>query len=286
MMPNMEVLGSLVKDLHQSLTQLFYMMLPIAIMFSVVFGFMKSGDPNYPDVVKRALVASLLLATFPETSNLILDICDGIAARIDNMQGLETFLRMAQEKSQSYSESKMSIILKIDDILIAILSYGSFVLLLIARYISVALYYFVWVLLSILSPLMILAYLFPATSGITKNLYRGLMEVAAWKIIWAVLSAMLTSLSFGNIYSTDGSYLTLIVLNFVIALAMLCTPLVMKSLIGDGVQAMAQSLGMSATMSAVSFPIRLANFKQAVMNPRGFISSQVRSYDNHNKSRR
>lgn len=286
MMPNMDVLGSLVKDLHQSLSQLFYLMLPICIMFSVIFGFLKSGDPNYPDVVKRALVASLLLATFPETSNLILDVCDGIASRIDDMQGLETFLRMAQEKSQSYSQSTMSLVLKIDDLLIAILSYASFVLLLIARYISVALYYFIWVLLSILSPLMILAYLFPATSGITKNLYRGLMEVAAWKIIWAVMSAMLTSLSFGNIYKTDGSYLTLIVLNFVIALAMLCTPLVMKSLIGDGVQAMAQSLGTSAAMSAVSLPIRLANVKQAVMNPRGFISSQIRNYDNQNKNRR
>lgn len=286
MMPNMDVLGSLVRDLHESLSQLFYMMLPIGIMFSVIFGFLKSGDPNYPDVVKRALVASLLLATFPETSNLILDICDGIAARIDNMQGLETFLRMAQEKSQSYSQSTMSLVLKIDDLIIAILSYGSFVLLLVARYISVALYYFVWVLLSILSPLMILAYIFPATSGITKNLYRGLMEVAAWKIIWAVLSAMLTSLSFGNIYNTDGSYLTLIVLNFVIALAMLCTPLVMKSLIGDGVQAMAQSLGMSAAMSAVSLPIRLANIKQAVLNPNSFIRSHIKTYDNQNKSRR
>lgn len=285
-MPNMDVLGSLVRDLHESLSQLFYMMLPIGIMFSVIFGFLKSGDPNYPDVVKRALVASLLLATFPETSNLILDICDGIAARIDNMQGLETFLRMAQEKSQSYSQSTMSLVLKIDDLIIAILSYGSFVLLLVARYISVALYYFVWVLLSILSPLMILAYIFPATSGITKNLYRGLMEVAAWKIIWAVLSAMLTSLSFGNIYNTDGSYLTLIVLNFVIALAMLCTPLVMKSLIGDGVQAMAQSLGMSAAMSAVSLPIRLANIKQAVLNPNSFIRSHIKTYDNQNKSRR
>jgi len=286
MMPNMDVLGSLVRDLHESLSQLFYMMLPIGIMFSVIFGFLKSGDPNYPDVVKRALVASLLLATFPETSNLILDICDGIAARIDNMQGLETFLRMAQEKSQSYSQSTMSLVLKIDDLIIAILSYGSFVLLLVARYISVALYYFVWVLLSILSPLMILAYIFPATSGITKNLYRGLMEVAAWKIIWAVLSAMLTALSFGNIYNTDGSYLTLIVLNFVIALAMLCTPLVMKSLIGDGVQAMAQSLGMSAAMSAVSLPIRLANIKQAVLNPNSFIRSHIKTYDNQNKSRR
>lgn len=285
-MPNMDVLGSLVRDLHESLSQLYYLLLPIGIILSVVVGFLKSGDPNYPDVLKRALVASLLLASFPETSNLILEICDGIAARIDNMQGLETFLRMAQEKSQSYSQSSISLVLKIDDLIIALLSYGSFMLLLVSRYISVALYYFIWVLLSILSPLMILAYIFPSTSGITKNLYRGLMEVAAWKIIWAVLSAMLTSLSFGNIYRSDGSYLTLIVLNFVIALAMLCTPLVMKSLIGDGVQAMAQSLGMSAAMSAVTLPVRMTSIKNAMLHPRSFIDSHIKTYDRHNNSRR
>lgn len=285
-MPNLDVLGSLVRDLHQSLTQLFYLMLPIAIIFSVIFGFLKSGHPDYPDVFKRALVASLLLATFPETSNFILDICDGIAARIDDLNGLDTFMRMAQEKSQSYSQSTSSLILKFDDIVIAILSYGSFVVLLAARYITVALYYFNWILLTVLSPLLILAYMFPATSKVTGNLYRSLIEVASWKIIWAVMSAMLGSLAFGNIYSTDGSYITLIVLNFVIALAMFRTQKVMKSLIGDGLHSMSESLGGSAAMTAVTLPIRFANVKAALMNPRGFINSQVRSYGNQTKPRR
>ena len=285
MMPNMEVLGSLVRDLHQGLSQLFYVMMPVGIVLSVCIGYFKSGDANYPDILKRALVASLLLASFPEVSNIILDVCDGIAGKIDNMSGMETFLRMAQEKSQSYAQAQNVLLLKFDDLFIAVLNFGSYYFLLVARYITIALYYFVWILLSILSPLMILAYIFPATSGITKNLYRGLIEVASWKILWAVMSAMLTSMSYGNIYQTEGSYITLTIMNFVVALAMLCTPLVMKALVNEGVHGMAQGLGVTAAMTAVTMPVRIANIKQAVMNPGGFLRSQVKSYDGSKGSR-
>ena len=262
MNPNLEVLGSLVQDLYHGLSQLFYIMLPVAVLFSVVFGYLKSGDANYPDIIKRSFVAALLLASFPEVSNLILDICDGLALKIDNMSGIETFMRMAEEKSRSYAVAKNVLLLKFDDLFMAILSFSSFLLLLLARYITVALYYFYWVLLSICAPLMILCYVFPKTAGITANLYKGLIEVALWKVIWAVMSAMLTSLSFGNIYQTDGSYLTLIVMNFVIAIALLFTPMIMRSLIGEGVQATAQTIGTTAALAAIALPTRIATVHQ------------------------
>lgn len=284
MIPNLDVLGSLVRDLYQGLSQLFYVMLPLAILFSVVFGYLKSGDADYPDIIKRSLVASLLLASFPEVSNVILDICDGIAAKIDNMSGLETFMRMAQEKSQSYATAKNVLLLKFDDLFMAILSFGSFVLLLIARYITIALYYFYWVLLSVCAPLMILCYIFPKTAGITANLYRGLIEVACWKILWAIMSAMLTSLSFGNIYRTDGSYLTLIVMNFVIAIALLFTPKVMHSLIGEGVQTTAQTIGTTAVLAAVALPGKMlaakAITREVLSNTRTFASHKLQSIQN------
>jgi Na+/melibiose symporter-like transporter len=269
MMPNFDVLGSLVRNLHDSFEHLFYIMLPVTILLSVVMGFFKSGDPDFPDILKRAFVASLLLVSFPEVSNFILDVCDGIALKIDNMSGLETVIRMAQEKSQSYSVAKNVLLLKFDDIFIAILSFASFMLLYFARYITVALYYFFWVLLSALSPLMILAYVFPSTAGITRNLYRGLIEVACWKILWAVLSAMLTSLSFGNIYQTEGSYITLTIMNFVIGVALLFTPLLMRSLIGDGVQAAAQNLSTTAFLAAMAIPrraLKVREFSRDILN--------------------
>jgi hypothetical protein len=282
--PNLEVLGSLVGDLYQGLSQLFYLMLPLTILFSIVLGYLKSGDVNFPDVLKRSFVASLLLASFPEVSKLILDVCDGIALKIDNMSGLETFMRMAEEKSKSYSVAKNVLLLKFDDLFMAVLSFGSFILLYLARYITIALYYFYWVLLSICAPLMILCYIFPRTAGITANLYRGLIEVACWKIIWAVMSAMLTSISFGNIYQTEGSYLTLIIMNFVIAIAMLFTPMIMRSLIGEGIQATAQTIGTTAALAMVALPAKMATVHQVsrevLSNSRAYAGHKMQSIQN------
>ncbi len=284
MIPNLEVLGSLVGDLYQGLSQLFYLMLPLTILFSIVLGYLKSGDVNFPDVLKRSFVASLLLASFPEVSKLILDVCDGIALKIDNMSGLETFMRMAEEKSKSYSVAKNVLLLKFDDLFMAVLSFGSFILLYLARYITIALYYFYWVLLSICAPLMILCYIFPRTAGITANLYRGLIEVACWKIIWAVMSAMLTSISFGNIYQTEGSYLTLIIMNFVIAIAMLFTPMIMRSLIGEGIQATAQTIGTTAALAMVALPAKMATVHQVsrevLSNSRAYAGHKMQSIQN------
>ena len=129
MIPNLDVLGSLVKNLHEALSHLFYLMLPVTILLSVIIGYLKSGDADFPEILKRAFVASLLLVSFPEVSSLILDVCDGLALKIDNMSGLETVIRMAQEKSQSYSMAKNVLLLKFDDIFISIMSFGSFMLL-------------------------------------------------------------------------------------------------------------------------------------------------------------
>ncbi len=288
MIPNLDVLGSLARDLHHSLSNLFYLMMPVMILLSVVITYLKSGDPDFPEIIKRSLVAALLLVSFPEVSNAILDLCDGIALRIDNLSGLETFMRMAEEKSRSYAGAKNVLLLKFDDLFMAVLSFGSFILLYIARYISIALYYFYWCLLSICSPLMILCYIFPRTAGITANLYRGLIEVALWKCIWAILSAMLTALSFGNIYSTEGSYLTLIIMNFVIALALLFTPLLMKSLINEGIQATATTIGATAVGAAIALPARIIRVQEISKNilstTRSYASEKIQMFNRNNNN--
>ena len=274
MIPNMDMLGSLVQNMHDTLSHLFYLMMPVAILLSVVIGYLKSGSPDFPDIVKRALVASLLLVSFPEVSSMIVSVCDGLAAKISDLQGLQTFMQMAQEKSRDYAGAKSVLLLKFDDLFIAVLSFASFMLVYAARYVTIALYYFYWVLLSILSPLMILCYIFPSTAKITGNLYRGLIEVAFYKIIWAVISAMLTSLTFGNMYKTEGSYATLIVMNFVIAIALLFTPMIAKSLIGEGVTSTANTIGVTAALATLTLPTKLATVKTAATQ----ILSDTRSY--------
>lgn len=288
MMPNLEVLGTLVRDLYQGLSQLFYVMLPVAILFSVIFSYLKSGEPNYPDLFKRAFVAALLLASFPEVSNFILDVCDGIASKIDDMSGLEAFMKIAQEKSLGYAAARKLLLLKFDGFFMAVLSFASFALLYIAKYLTVILYYFYWGLLSIAAPLMILCYIFPATSNITTNLYKSLIEVASWKIVWAILSAMLKSVSFGFIYENEQSYLPLVAMNFIIAIALLFTPKILRSLVGEGVQSTASNIGataVSGVLATVAPVARIAvgqRISQAIM-PRSWQFVNRSSYRKQNK---
>lgn len=286
MIPNFDVLGEMIRSIHTTLSHLFFIAMPVGILLSVSIGYVQNGTPDYIDILRRALVASILIVSFPEISNLILSICDGIALKIDNQSGFDTFLRLAEEKSRSYSGAKSALLLKFDDLIIALLSYVSFVILYIARYLTIALYYFFWVLLSALSPILIFFYLFPSTSGITKNLYKGLVEVASWKIVWSIQSAMLVSLSVGNIYKTEGSYLTLIVLNFVIALGMIFTPTIVKSLSGEGAHGMAHHLGTAAVSAAVGIPARTQVLKLKVQGvAQAATNSMTQKYQNFQKQR-
>jgi len=120
-----------------------------------------------------------------------------------------------------------------------------------------------------------LFHLFRGTSQITVNLFKSLIEVASWKIVWAVLSAMITALYFGNAYAADGNYLTIILLNFVIALAMLFTPKVVKSLVGGDLSSLSESLGMGTVLVFVSAPTRVVTAitmgREILSNTGGFI---------------
>jgi hypothetical protein len=287
MMPEFAILGSLVIDIHSMLSKIYYMALPIAILMAVVIGYFKSGGGDHIDTLKRAFVATILLVSFPEISSLIVHVCDGLAAKIDDMSGLETFMRMVKEKSSSYTTAKNVLLLQFNDLLVAILSFLSFLIVYIARYITIAMYYFYWVFLSILSPIMILLYIFPSTAHITRNLFKNLIEVAFWKVCWAILSAMLTTLSLGKFYQAEGGHVMLIVLNFVIAIAMILTPLLVKSLVEGGASATAGVFGSAASAAMMATPAKTAavtaKTKQAVQDVSIFTKSHINRFKSNPK---
>lgn len=131
----------------------------------------------------------------------------------------------------------------------------------------------------ITAPLLLLFNLFGATKQITANLFKGLIEVACWKIVWAILGAMLTALSFGNAYQAEGNYLTLMVMNFIIAIAMLATPLMVHSLMGSGIHSMSSLLGTTAVAAMVAAPAKVATMaatsRKALTTTRSFTQNQI-----------
>lgn len=271
-MPDFSLLGSLMVDLHQEFVKIYYLMLPVFFALAVVVAWFKNptGSPEFLDIIKRAVVATILLAAFPDISKAILWIADGITERIDSVNSLDTMIRMAQEKSESYTFSVTSVILQFNDLLVATLSFLSYLVLYIARYLTIAMYHFFWTFFMVAAPLLLLFNLFEGTKQITVNLFKGMIEVACWKIVWAILGAMLTALSFGDAYQAgNDGYIVLIVMNFVIAVAMLMTPMMVSSIAGKGLQSMSSALGASAVAAMAATPAKAA---QVGRMGRGFMN--------------
>lgn len=280
-MPQFELLGTLARDLHQEFVNMYYLFLPVFFALAVVVAWFKSptGSPEFLDIVKRAVVATILLAAFPDIANAILFVTEGVADKIDKLNSLDTLIRMAQEKSEGYSVSVTSMILQFNDLIIATLSFLSYLILYIARYLTIAMYHFFWIFFMISAPLLLLFNLFEGTQQITKNLFKGMIEVACWKIVWAILGAMLAALSYGDAYKAEGSYLVLIVMNFVIAIAMLMTPSMVKSLVGGGMQSMSSAIGAASVAAMAAAPARAATMaatsRNAISTAGNFVNSKI-----------
>ncbi len=290
-MVDFNLMGSLIRDLHQEFVKIYYLMLPVFFCLSIAVTWIKSpqGSIDFIDVLKRAIVATLLLAAFPEIAQTIIAIADGIAQRIDDKSNLDAVIRMAQEKAEDYSFSAKSLLIGFNDLMIALMVFLSFVILYIARYITIAMYHFYWVFYMVSAPLLLLFNLFPATGNIPANLFKGMIEVASWKIVWSILGAMLLSLSFGEAYKTEGSYLVIVVMNFVIAIAMLATPLLVKSLVNQGATAMSSGLGQASVQAMAAVPTKgmsLARTGQsAVSSTRGYVNSRLKNFTNEKNKR-
>lgn len=255
-MENFELLGALAQKLHMELRNTYYLLLPLFFCLSLAFTWFKAptGGPDFLESVKRAFISTLLLAGFQEITDTILFITTGLADKISDMQGLDMFMQMAGEKARSYTMSTTSLLIGFNDLVIATLTFLSYFLLYFARYVMVAVYHFSWVFLSLIAPIVLLFHLF--SPKMSLNLFKSLLEIASWKVVWAVLSAMLAALPFGNAYASSGGYLTIIVMNFVIAIAMLGTPVIVKSLVGGGFSSFASSLGPITAAAMMAAPTR------------------------------
>jgi len=257
-MDQFELLGALAFKLHTEFKNLYFILLPIFFGLSIAIAWFRNpqGSSEFVESLKRIFVGTILLIGFPEITDAILMVANGIAEKVDNMSGLEQLMQMASEKAKGYTLSPTSVLIAFNELIVAAVSFLSYIILYVARYIMVAIYHFSWIFLSLISPLLLLFHVF--SPKLTVNLFKSLIEVASWKIVWAVLSAMLTALPFGKAYLVDGNYLTVVVINLVIAIAMLGTPLVVRSLVGTGLSAMTSALGPAVATTMIAVPAKAA----------------------------
>ncbi len=258
-MDNFSSLAPMAQELYFELRSVYFLLLPLFFLVAITLTWFQ-GSGDFLDKVKRIFIGTLLLIGFPEITGAILEITNGLSNKIDDMSGIENIMKMAGEKIESYQKPSFKSLLIFGDLFLAMLTYLSYLILYFARFIMVAIYHFSWSFLTILSPVILLFHVF--SSKMTINLFRSMAEIASWKVVWAVLSLILKAMPWGITLNIEGNYLTLIIMNFVIALCMVTTPLVVRSIVGIGFTSFTSSLTPIVAMTMVSTKAKLMNLSK------------------------
>ena len=73
------------RTIHYLFSNLFYSMITFCLLAAVFMEFFKipsGGLPSFVPLLGRALIAAIMLSSFPEFLNLVGDITDGLAEKI------------------------------------------------------------------------------------------------------------------------------------------------------------------------------------------------------------
>lgn len=240
-----EYLSSAGQELHIELSKMYWVLLVPFVLLLLVLEILKDENPNLKDIFRRIIISVLLLLTFEWTLSSIATVGDAITERINGLEKLSEVLAKLGPTNSS-QDSWFSL----RETTIYIFSLASYIVAYLGFFVATALTHFVWTILYVCSPLMILAFVSPHTSFVTKSLYKGLVQVVLWKILWSILGVLLLKLAEQPQVTGLEDYLTTIVVNLCIGVSMLFIPLATKSLISDGMNSVANTLAMAPAVAA------------------------------------
>lgn len=246
-----DYLPEVCRELHGQLLQIYWILIVPFCVLLIIFEFFKmpDGNPNAGDIIKRAVISMILLFSFNETMNLIAMVGDGIT---DKINGVKSLWDLMGELGKNYEDNSVSW-LKFREAVIFILSLVSYIVAYLGVFVANVLIHFVWAVLYICSPLMILMYVSKTTSFVTSNLYKGLINVMVWKVLWSILAIMLLKLATAPQTGGWDNFLTAILINLCIGVSMLFIPFATKSLIYDGMSSAASALAAVPTAATGAF---------------------------------
>ena len=269
-----EKLLPVANEIYRKTSSLSWELLLPLFLLSIVFSY--TADLGLTGAVlvrlKRLVLVALLLVTFPTVAQFAQSFGVEVAKSIDNMTGIDFILQAAAKRAEGYSVSLQGLLNLGSDLILAALVMVSFLVLVVARYFLLAFQHFYWLMLLALGPFLILGALFDSATGITKGLYKNLIQVSCWPIIWAILSAFFRALPFQATYSNAGEYVTVITLNLIVAVALLFSPFLVSQLcegvslsVGDSLRR--GTLNMVATgQRHITSAVALAKGSQVMKN--------------------
>lgn len=234
------------RELRGELIQVYWMLLVPFVVLLIILEFFKEDAPNVKEILRRLVISILMLYSFDYVINVIAMVGDGITERIDGIQKLWDVLKNLGPNYNNSSGQWFNM----RETAIYFFNIAAYIIAYLGFFVATALIHFVWTVLYICSPLMILMYVSRATEYVTKSLYAGLIQVVTWKILYSILGVLLLKLAMNPHFTGMEDYLMSIIVNLCIGTSMLFIPLATKSLLNDGLQGAASALAAVPTMAA------------------------------------
>ncbi len=223
---------------------MYWVLLVPFVVLLLVMEILKEDNPNLRGLTRRVVLSILLLYTFDWTLDAIATIGDAVTEKINGLQKLSEVL---SKLGPNYSGHDSWFNLR--ETMIYIFSLAAYIIAYLGFFVATALTHFVWTILYVCSPLMILMFVSPQTSFVTGSLYKGLIQVVIWKVLWSILGVLLLKLAMQPDVSGMEDYLMSIILNLCIGICMLFIPIATKSLINDGMSGAAETIAMASTIA-------------------------------------
>jgi hypothetical protein len=252
-----QYLGIVGADLHAEMIKMYWVLLVPMVLLLFTIELLRDENPNLRDIIRRVVISVLMLLTFQWCLNSIASIGDAVT---DQINGLEQLSEVLKKLGPNYSGHDSWFNLR--ETTIYIFSLAAYIIAYVGFFTATVLTHFVWTILYVCSPLMILMYVSRSTSYVTTSLYKGLIQVVTWKILWSILGVLLLKLAMQPEVTGMEDYLMAIVMNLCIGISMLFIPLATKSLISDGMSSMATTLAMAPAL-ATAGAIKVATSKFA-----------------------
>jgi len=243
-MTNLTWLAQEAHTVHDVFYSFFYLFITTLLVIGVASEYFKiplGQLPGFAQLVGRVFVAVILLHAYPDITNAIADVTDALASRLGDLNQFKLVLDKMGDKLGELSWSWVSV----KDTVMLVISFLTFFLLYFSVHIASAFYLYTWTMLYVFSPLLIALFILPSTAQATAGLFRSLIEVACWKIVWSVTATILWSSALSDI-NQEGfqiSFLTAISFNVILAGSLLLTPFLVHALAGSGVANMSKGVG-------------------------------------------
>ena len=256
-----DYLSDVGRSLRGELVSTYWVLIVPLVLLLIVMEFLKNDEPDVKDIFRRVLVSVILLYSFDTTLNAIATIGDSITDKIDGLQKLWDVLKNLGPNYSSASNDWFNL----RETALYIFNIGAYIIAYLGFFISNAMIHFVWTILFVCSPLMILAYVARQTEHVTFSLYKGLVQVVLWKILWSLLGVLLLKLAMNPKVTGMEDYLMSIIINLSIGLSMLFIPIATRSLVNDGMESAASAITAVPTMATgVALKAQMAKLAKGI----------------------